>query len=154
MSDSHTLAANAGLDLAAIKQKYERFFDAVYESVDAFLEGYVTRFPDMGVAVFWHEEENTYLEMVGDMTNEVVIVLGAHAENETVSRVLAVSTSAEAAGRRDFEERTAAVAPALVDPELVAAPRFTVPGYIPPGDISEYSRSLRQLRTLASIARR
>lgn len=154
MSDGHTLALNAGLDLASIKQKHERFFDAVYENVDAFLEGYVTRFPYMGLASFWHEEGNTYLEMMGDMTNEIVIVLGAHAEAETVSRVLAVSTSAEAAGRREFEERTASAAPAQVDPELVATPRFTVPGYIPPGDISEYSRSLRQLQSLASIARR
>jgi len=154
MSDSQALAMKAGLDLAAVKLRYERFFDAVYESVDALIEDYVTRFPEMGVAAFWHEEGNTYLEMTGDMTNEVVIILGAHAEAETVARVVAVSGEAEAVRRREFEERTAAAAPAPVDPALVAAPRFTVPGYIPPGDISEYSRSLRRMQSLSSIARR
>ncbi|KWU26446.1 hypothetical protein [Burkholderia cenocepacia] len=154
MNDSHTLAMNAGLNLASIKQKHERFFNAVYESLDAFLEGYVARFFDMGVAAFWHEEGNTYLEMMGDMTSEVVIVLGAYAEDETVSRVLAVSASTEAAARRESDERGTAGVPAPGEPALVAAPRFTVPGYIPSGDISEYSRSLRQLQNLASIARR
>ncbi len=82
-------AGTSHIDLSALKAKYPRFFFEVFDSISSFIENYVDLGPsqDLRFSHSWHEGGNTLIEMVGDMMNEVVIILGFHAEIDVKSAV-------------------------------------------------------------------
>lgn len=158
MTNQTSVHLKHGIDVAAVKAKHERFFDEVFAGVEDFVADYVRKAPEYRVAHVWNEDGNTYLDMVGDMTNEIVIIAGLHDESGLVNRACRESNEAmEALYRAHDELRAQRETPEPADDEdteLIAAPRFTTAGYIPPGDLTGYEASLRRHRELASMSRR